>query len=102
MTSKTHTVVRDFCHEATGNPSTVGQEVVALVFLPAMTPICIFDHDRLTAQTMVNKDVYLCAGGSSRLCLNGEIVDRTFVTRVGETVYEGNDIYTAEELGVMG
>uniref|UniRef100_A0AAU8GFD2 Uncharacterized protein n=1 Tax=Salmonella phage vB_SEnST11_KE22 TaxID=3161173 RepID=A0AAU8GFD2_9CAUD len=101
MTSKTHVVVRDFCHEATGNPSTVGQTVVEVVFLPALSPVSIFDKDRLAVQTMVNKDVYLCTGGSSRICMNGEIVDRTFVARVGKTVYEGNDLYSAEELGIM-
>ena len=101
MTNKTYTVVKDLCNENMGTPCTVGQSVTTVVSIPAGTEVAVYDYDRICGTSKVIRDVYLTVGGGSRIVNNfGEVVDRTFVVRIGGTVYEGNDVYTAEELGI--
>lgn len=101
MTNKTYTVVKDQCNEAMGTPSTVGQTVTTIVAVPLGTEVAVYDSDNLCGTSRVKRDVYLTLGGTSRFANNfGEVIDRTIVVRINGTVYEGNDVYTAEELGI--
>lgn len=101
MTNKTYQVVKDLCNENMGTPSTVGQAVQTVVAIPAGTPIAIYDSSTLCGTSNVRRDVYLTVGGSSRIMnVVREVVDRTFVVRIDGVVYEGNDVYSAEELGI--
>lgn len=101
MINETYTVVKDQCHENMGTPSTVGQTVTTIVAVPAGTPVGVYDYDKLCGTSHVRRDVFLTLGGTSRIANNfGEVVDRTFVVRIDGTLYEGNDVYTAEELGI--
>lgn len=100
MINKTYTVVKDQCHENMGTPSTVGQTVTTIVAIPAGTEVALYSQDTLCGTSSTRRDVYLTTGGQSRTSSFGIIVDRTFVVRIGNTVYEGNDVYTAEELGI--
>lgn len=101
MINKTYTVVKDQCHENMGTPSTVGQTVTTIVAIPFGTEIVVYNQNLCLGTSRVRRDVYLTVGGASRISNNfGEIVDRTFVVRIDGTVYEGNDVYTAEELGI--
>lgn len=100
MTNKTYTVIKDLCNEAMGTPSTVGQRVTTVVAIPAGTEVAVYSDDTLCVTSRTLRDVYLTTGGGSRTLLFGKVVDRTFVVRIGGTVYEGNDVYTAEELEI--
>lgn len=100
MINKTYTVVKDQCHENMGTPSTVGQSVTTIVEIPAGTEVAVYAYDTLCGTSRTLRDVYLTMGGQSRTSSFGQIVDRTFVVRIDNTVYEGNDVYTAEELGI--
>lgn len=100
MTNKTYTVVKDLCNEKMGTPSTVGQSVTTVVAIPAGTEVAVFSDDTLCGTSRTLRDVYLTTGGGSRTSRFGQIVDRTFVVRIGNDMYEGNDVYSAEELGI--
>lgn len=100
MTNKTHTVVKDLCNENVGTPSTVGQSVKTVVAIPAGTEVAVYHDDTLCGTSRTIRDVYLTTGGESRTSRFGQIVDRTFVVRIDNVIYEGNDVYTAEELGI--
>lgn len=100
MTNKTHTVLRDLCSETKGTPSTVGQEVSVVVKIPALHPVIIYDGDRPDGISNVRYAVYLTQGALSRINQAGVVVERVFVARVDGTLYQGNDVYTAEELGI--
>lgn len=100
MINKIYTVVRDLCSEVVGTSSTVGQIVTAVVAIPAGTEMAIYSEDKLCGTARTSRDVYLTTGGESRTLHFGKVVDRTFVVRIGGTVYEGNDVYTAEELEI--
>lgn len=100
MTNKTYTVIKDLCNETVGTPSTVGQRVTTVVAIPAGTEVAVYSDDTLCGTSRTLRDVYLTTGGGSRTSRFGQIVDRTFVVRIGNDMYEGNDVYSAEELGI--
>ena len=100
MTNKTYTVIKDLCNEAMGTPSTVGQRVTTVVAIPAGTEVAVYSDDTLCVTSRTLRDVYLTTGGGSRTSRFGQIVDRTFAVRIGNDMYEGNDVYSAEELGI--
>jgi len=102
MTNKTYTVVKDLCNEKVGTPSTVGQVVTTVVAVPANTAVFVFDKDSqfLFTSRVVN-DVFLTQGGGSRSRdARDGIVDRNFAFRINGIWYEGNDVYSEEELGI--
>lgn len=96
-----HTVLKDIMHETVGTPSKVGMEVDSLVFLPANHKITISDGDNLYL-TFVNKGVYLCRGPGSRMLDKryGKEKEVVITAILGEKAYSGNDLYSAEELGL--
>lgn len=101
MTNKTYTVVKDQCNEHMGTPSTVGQEVTTIVAVPAGTKIVITDPNGAKGFSRTRRDVYLTLGGTSRIADSfGEIAECTFTVSIDSALYEGNDVYTAEELGI--
>lgn len=101
MINETYTVVKDQCHENMGTPSTVGQSVTTIVAIPAGTQIVIVDLDGNKGFSRVRRDVYLTLGGTSRIADRfGNVSDCTFTVCIDGTVYAGNDVYTAEELGI--
>lgn len=101
MINETYTVVKDQCHENTGTPSTVGQSVTVIVAVPAETPVIVYAEDQFCFTSSVRRNVFLTRGGKSRSHDNfGVVVDRTFAFRINGVWYEGNDVYTAEELGI--
>lgn len=101
MINETYTVVKDQCNEHMGTPSTVGQEVIAIVAVPAGTKIVIIDQNGAKGFSRVRRDVYLTLGGTSRIADSfGEVAECTFTVCIDGAVYAGNDVYTAEELGI--
>ncbi|MCC3723718.1 hypothetical protein [Staphylococcus haemolyticus] len=100
MTNKTYTVVKDQCHENMGTPSTVGQTVTTIVAIPAGTEISVYAGGTFCGTSRTIRDVYLTIGGQSRTSSFGQIVDRTFVVGIDGALYQGNDVYTTEELGI--
>lgn len=101
MTNKTYTVVKDQCNEHMGTPSTVGQEVTTIVAVPSGTKIVITDQKGAKGFSQVRRDVYLTLGGTSRIADSfGEVAECTFTVYIDGTIYAGNDVYTAEELGI--
>ncbi|AGZ17626.1 hypothetical protein X824_gp197 [Escherichia phage 4MG] len=101
MTNKTYTVVKDQCHENMGTPSTVGQSVTTIVAVPSGTQIVIVDQNGAKGFSRVRRDVYLTLGGTSRIADRfGNVSDCTFSVYIGGVAYNGNDVYTAEELGI--
>lgn len=101
MINKTYTVVKDQCHENMGTPSTVGQSVTTIVAVPSGTQIVIVDQNGAKGFSRVRRDVYLTLGGTSRIADRfGNVSDCTFSVYIGGVAYNGNDVYTAEELGI--
>lgn len=101
MTNKTYTVVKDQCHEHMGTPSTVGQSVTTIVAVPSGTQIVIVDPNGNKGFSRVRRDVYLTLGGTSRIANRfGIVSDCTFSVYIDGVSYSGNDVYTAEELGI--
>ena len=101
MTDKTYTVVKDQCNEHMGTPSTVGQEVTTIVAVPSGTKIVITDQNGAKGFSRVRRDVYLTLGGTSRIADRfGNVSDCTFSVYIDGVVHNGNDVYTAEELGI--
>lgn len=102
MTNKTYTVVKDLSHDHTGTPSTVGQEVTTIVVVPAGTRVVITDQDGGKGFARVSRDVYLTVGGSSRISDKfGKVAVCTFTVCIDGKTYAGNDVYSAEELGIV-
>lgn len=103
MINKKYTVVKDLCNENMGTPSTVGQVVTTIVEVPADTAVVVFDQEgQFCFTSTVRSDVFLTKGGKSRSRdgFGDGIINRIFAFRINGVWYEGNDVYTAEELGI--
>lgn len=92
------TVVRDIVAEKTGIYSSVGEKVEVIKMIPRFKPITVqLPGKNEPLMFPVNKDVYLVEASLSRfMSKNGRVVD----ARISYCGYEGNDIYSAEELGL--
>jgi len=102
-------VIRDIASEYLEDPisSLVGEEVEIVATIPARTNI-LMGTENGSCTSMTNKVTYLTKGGSSRTRLKaetghpvGEPVTALFVAIVGGIVYQGSDLYAAEELEIL-
>lgn len=91
-------VVRDMIAEHEGIESMVGKQVEIIKKIPRLGRIRMATPGMgVTKVSRVNKDVYLVNAPSPRLM---SAKGRCATVMVLYKGYEGNDIYSAEELGV--
>ena len=92
------TVVRDIVAEKTGIYSSVGEKVEVVKMIPRFKPVTVhFPGKSEPLMFPTNKDVYLVEAALSRFMSGSSRVGGARITYCG---YEGNDIYSAEELGL--
>ncbi|AFH21239.1 hypothetical protein CR3_gp074 [Cronobacter phage CR3] len=91
-------VVRDMVAEREGIESLVGKQVEIVKKIPKHSRITVATPGMGQPKTFpVNKDVYLVNAEKSRFMSTKGRCDPVMVLFRG---YEGNDIYSAEELGL--
>lgn len=91
-------VVRDMIAEREGIESLVGKQVEVVKKIPKNSRITVATPGMGQPKTFpVNKDVYLVNAGKSRFMSTKGRCDPVMVLFRG---YSGNDIYSAEELGI--
>ncbi|QEQ95006.1 hypothetical protein pEaSNUABM56_00230 [Erwinia phage pEa_SNUABM_56] len=99
-------VIRDVVAEHLGIEGVVGQEVDIVTLLPARTPVEL-SHGSVQTRSFARNPVYLVVAPFSRVYktdLNGKPVGEPIPARIIATVdgvtYEGNELFSAEELEV--
>lgn len=92
------TVVRDIVSEKTGIESLVGQKVEVIKKIPSMSLVTMSAPGAgKPRSTIAKRDVYLVQAPKPRWTSGGKRLSRVMILYKG---YEGNDVYSAEELGI--
>lgn len=99
-------VIRDVVAEHLGIEGVVGQEVDVVTLLPARTQIEL-SNGEVQQRSFVRYPVYLVVAPFSRVYKSdgegnpvGEPVPARIIATVGGITYEGNELFSTEELEV--
>lgn len=91
-------VVRDLVAEREGISSMVGEYVEVIKLIPRFKPVLMATPGMGKPKTsLVNKPVYLVKASKSRWVSKNGRCDPVIMLDKG---YQGNDVYSAEELGL--